>query len=112
MYLMLGRIPSVVLGSALMLELLPRPLLTLLKDVIPLKVKECKDTLGLNLAAMDHLKLCWSSPAPRTWLLKLENLDEFEIKDPCMKSDESVVDGNGNATMLKPRGQATSSAKD
>nr|GMD58283.1 WD repeat-containing protein 3 [Ipomoea batatas] len=33
-----------------------RPLLTLLKEVIPARVKECKDTLGFNLAAMDHLK--------------------------------------------------------
>lgn len=43
-----------------------RPLLTLLKDVIPAKVKECKDTLGLNLAAMDHLKqiMALKSDAP------------------------------------------------
>ncbi|XP_052173847.1 uncharacterized protein LOC127789105 [Diospyros lotus] len=33
-----------------------RPVLTLLKDVLHSRVKECKDTLGFNLAAMDHLK--------------------------------------------------------
>ncbi|KAK3043031.1 hypothetical protein RJ639_002599 [Escallonia herrerae] len=33
-----------------------RPVLTLLKDILHERVKECKDTLGFNLAAMDHLK--------------------------------------------------------
>ncbi|KAL2554325.1 transducin family protein/WD-40 repeat family protein [Forsythia ovata] len=33
-----------------------RPVLTLLKDILHARVKECKDTLGFNLAAMDHLK--------------------------------------------------------
>ncbi|KAI8563256.1 hypothetical protein RHMOL_Rhmol03G0098700 [Rhododendron molle] len=33
-----------------------RPILTLLKDILHARVKECKDTLGFNLAAMDHLK--------------------------------------------------------
>ncbi|CAI9766340.1 unnamed protein product [Fraxinus pennsylvanica] len=33
-----------------------RPVLTLLKDILRARVKECKDTLGFNLAAMDHLK--------------------------------------------------------
>lgn len=33
-----------------------RPVLTLLKDTLHARVKECKDTLGFNLAAMDHLK--------------------------------------------------------
>ncbi|KAF8005594.1 hypothetical protein BT93_K0018 [Corymbia citriodora subsp. variegata] len=33
-----------------------RPLLTTLKDILHKKVKECKDTIGFNLAAMDHLK--------------------------------------------------------
>ncbi|CAA0830338.1 transducin family protein / WD-40 repeat family protein [Striga hermonthica] len=33
-----------------------RPLLSLLKDILHARVKECKDTLGFNLAAMDHLK--------------------------------------------------------
>lgn len=33
-----------------------RPILTHLKDILHARVKECKDTLGFNLAAMDHLK--------------------------------------------------------
>uniref|UniRef100_A0A5B7CEE9 Putative WD repeat-containing protein 3 n=1 Tax=Davidia involucrata TaxID=16924 RepID=A0A5B7CEE9_DAVIN len=33
-----------------------RPVLTLLRDILHARVKECKDTLGFNLAAMDHLK--------------------------------------------------------
>ncbi|GAV85737.1 WD40 domain-containing protein/Utp12 domain-containing protein, partial [Cephalotus follicularis] len=33
-----------------------RPVLTILKDILYARVKECKDTLGFNLAAMDHLK--------------------------------------------------------
>ncbi|XP_068652601.1 uncharacterized protein [Aristolochia californica] len=33
-----------------------RPLLTQLKDLLHQRVKECKDIIGFNLAAMDHLK--------------------------------------------------------
>ncbi|TXG58421.1 hypothetical protein EZV62_016250 [Acer yangbiense] len=33
-----------------------RPVLTVLKDILYARVKECKDTLGFNLAAMDHIK--------------------------------------------------------
>ncbi|KAG8376622.1 hypothetical protein BUALT_Bualt09G0082600 [Buddleja alternifolia] len=33
-----------------------RPVLSLLKNILHPRVKECKDTLGFNLAAMDHLK--------------------------------------------------------
>ncbi|KAF8369289.1 hypothetical protein HHK36_032700 [Tetracentron sinense] len=35
-----------------------RPILTILRDILYARVKECKDTLGFNLAAMDHLKVC------------------------------------------------------
>ncbi|KAF5747856.1 WD repeat-containing protein 3 [Tripterygium wilfordii] len=38
-----------------------RPVLTYLKDVLYARVKECKDTLGFNLAAMDHLKQLMAS---------------------------------------------------
>ncbi|KAL2554389.1 transducin family protein/WD-40 repeat family protein [Forsythia ovata] len=34
-----------------------RPVLTLLKDILHARVKECKYTLGFNLVAMDHLKV-------------------------------------------------------
>ncbi|PON49000.1 Guanine nucleotide-binding protein, beta subunit [Parasponia andersonii] len=33
-----------------------RPVLTVLKELLYARIKECKDTLGFNLAAMDHLK--------------------------------------------------------
>ncbi|XP_047954497.1 WD repeat-containing protein 3 [Salvia hispanica] len=33
-----------------------RPILSLLNDILHARVKECKDTLGFNLAAMDHVK--------------------------------------------------------
>ncbi|CAI0469364.1 unnamed protein product [Linum tenue] len=38
-----------------------RPVLTALKDELHSRVKECKDTLGFNLAAMDHLKQLMAS---------------------------------------------------
>ncbi|KAF8720376.1 hypothetical protein HU200_023877 [Digitaria exilis] len=43
-----------------------RSLLTELKDILYRRVKECKDTIGFNLAAMDHLKelLAMRSDAP------------------------------------------------
>ncbi|XP_023544503.1 WD repeat-containing protein 3-like [Cucurbita pepo subsp. pepo] len=33
-----------------------RPALTILRDILYARIKECKDTIGFNLAAMDHLK--------------------------------------------------------
>ncbi|XP_030493380.2 uncharacterized protein LOC115709420 [Cannabis sativa] len=38
-----------------------RPILTVLKELLYARIKECKDTLGFNLAAMDHLKQMMSS---------------------------------------------------
>ncbi|XP_048225762.1 WD repeat-containing protein 3 isoform X2 [Ricinus communis] len=38
-----------------------RPVLTVLKDILYARVQECKDTLGFNLAAMDHLKQLMAS---------------------------------------------------
>ncbi|XP_047325441.1 WD repeat-containing protein 3 [Impatiens glandulifera] len=38
-----------------------RPVLTLLKDILHSRVRECKDTLGFNLAAMDHLQQLMAS---------------------------------------------------
>ncbi|KAF5773170.1 putative transcription factor WD40-like family [Helianthus annuus] len=38
-----------------------RPLLALLRDILHARVKGCKDTLGFNLAAMDHLKQLMAS---------------------------------------------------
>ncbi|ONK58231.1 uncharacterized protein A4U43_C09F9900 [Asparagus officinalis] len=43
-----------------------RPMLTILKDILHERVKEYKDTIGFNLAAMDHLKelMSMKSDAP------------------------------------------------
>uniref|UniRef100_A0A7N2M7D1 Small-subunit processome Utp12 domain-containing protein n=1 Tax=Quercus lobata TaxID=97700 RepID=A0A7N2M7D1_QUELO len=38
-----------------------RPMLTVLKDILYARIKACKDTLGFNLAAMDHLKQLMAS---------------------------------------------------
>ncbi|KAK9079343.1 hypothetical protein SSX86_001014 [Deinandra increscens subsp. villosa] len=38
-----------------------RPLLALLRDILHARVKDCKDTLGFNLAAMNHLKQLMAS---------------------------------------------------
>ncbi|KAL5546056.1 hypothetical protein UlMin_005743 [Ulmus minor] len=38
-----------------------RPVLTVLKEILYSRIKECKDTLGFNLAAMDHLKQMMAS---------------------------------------------------
>ncbi|PWA36892.1 G-protein beta WD-40 repeat-containing protein [Artemisia annua] len=54
-----------------------RPLLALLRDILHAKVKECKDTIGFNLAAMDHLKQLMASKSdapfrdPNTKLLEI-----------------------------------------
>ncbi|KAF5187418.1 Wd repeat-containing protein [Thalictrum thalictroides] len=59
-----------------------RPVLTILKDILFARVKECKDTLGFNLAAMDHLKQLMSSKsdAPfrdaKTKLLEIKKRSE------------------------------------
>ncbi|GAB2272268.1 Dip2/Utp12 protein [Dionaea muscipula] len=43
-----------------------RPLLSVLKDSLHARVKECKDTIGFNLAAMEHVKqlMAMKSDAP------------------------------------------------
>lgn len=38
-----------------------RPILTVTRDAVFPRVKECKDTIGFNLAAMDHIKQLMSS---------------------------------------------------
>ncbi|PWA36891.1 G-protein beta WD-40 repeat-containing protein [Artemisia annua] len=54
-----------------------RPLLALLRDILHARVKECKDTIGFNLAAMDHLKQLMASKSdapfrdPNTKLLEI-----------------------------------------
>ncbi|KAG9156003.1 hypothetical protein Leryth_012074 [Lithospermum erythrorhizon] len=56
---LVGRVATLLLQlhhNQLVSTVAARPVLTSLKEIIPARVKECKDTLGFNLAAMDHLK--------------------------------------------------------
>ncbi|WOL09865.1 WD repeat-containing protein 3 isoform X1 [Canna indica] len=60
-----------------------RPILTVLKDILHQRVKECKDIIGFNLAAMDHLKELMSmrSDAPfRDAKAKLMEVREWQSK--------------------------------
>ncbi|CAN0926194.1 WD repeat-containing protein 3 [Linum grandiflorum] len=54
-----------------------RPVLTVLKDELHLRVKECKDTLGFNLAAMDHLKQIMASRSDALFQDAKEKLQEI-----------------------------------
>lgn len=68
-----------------------RPVLTILKDILHAKVKACKDTIGFNLAAMDHLKEMMSmrSDAPfRDAKSKL-----MEIRLELSKRSEKFTEG-------------------
>ncbi|KAG9142117.1 hypothetical protein Leryth_026104 [Lithospermum erythrorhizon] len=56
---LVGRVATLLLQlhcNQLVSTVAAKPVLTSLKDIIPARVKECKDSLGFNLAAMDHLK--------------------------------------------------------
>lgn len=60
-----------------------RPVLIILKDILYDRVKQCKDTIGFNLAAMDHLKQLMSlkSEAPfRDAKAKLMELRSQQLK--------------------------------
>ncbi|VFQ73415.1 unnamed protein product [Cuscuta campestris] len=64
----------------------PKALVYLTKTLDEGERDEQRDSfivIGLFVLAMDllnyKLQLCWSSLAARTWVLKLENLDEFEV---------------------------------
>ncbi|KAH0467263.1 hypothetical protein IEQ34_004501 [Dendrobium chrysotoxum] len=68
-----------------------RPILTVLKDILHARVKEFKDTIGYNLAAMDHLKELMSmrSDAPfRNAKAKL-----MEIRSELSKHSGKFIDG-------------------
>ncbi|XP_058083541.1 uncharacterized protein LOC131231393 isoform X2 [Magnolia sinica] len=67
-----------------------RSVLTILKDILYKKVKECKDILGFNLAAMDHLKQLMSlkSDAPfRDAKTKLLEIRSRQLKHLEGKND-------------------------
>ncbi|XP_050227570.1 uncharacterized protein LOC126677138 [Mercurialis annua] len=57
-----------------------RPLLTVLKDILYARVKECKDTLGFNLAAMDHLKELMASKSDALFRDAKEKLLEIRLQ--------------------------------
>lgn len=70
-----------------------RPMLTVLKDILHRRVKEYKDTIGFNLAAMDHLKelMSMKSDAPfrdaKAKLMEIrlqqsKRLVKIDIKEP------------------------------
>ncbi|XP_073134824.1 uncharacterized protein [Henckelia pumila] len=64
-----------------------RPVLSILKGILHSRIKECKDTLGVNLAAMEHLKhmMATKSDAPfRDAKTKL-----LEIRSQYLKRAES-----------------------
>ncbi|XP_076947106.1 uncharacterized protein LOC143618941 [Bidens hawaiensis] len=67
-----------------------RPLLALLRDILHTRVKECKDTLGFNLAAMDHLKqlMASKSDAPfRDAKSKLLEIREQQSKRAAARTE-------------------------
>ncbi|KAF8389466.1 hypothetical protein HHK36_026161 [Tetracentron sinense] len=57
-----------------------RPILTILRDILYARVKECKDTLGFNLAAMDHLKQLMSSKSDALFRDAKSKLQEFRLQ--------------------------------
>lgn len=86
-----------------------RPLLTLLKDILHARVKECKDTIGFNLAAMDHVKqlMASKSDAPfrdaKTKLLEIRSQHSKRIearadtKAERKKKKKSKTSSDGHA---------------
>ncbi|CAA2975134.1 WD repeat-containing 3 [Olea europaea subsp. europaea] len=67
-----------------------RPVLTLLKDVLHARVKECKDTLGFNLAAMDHLKQLMAAKSDA--LFQDAKAKVLEIRSKYSKRTEARVE--------------------
>lgn len=83
-----------------------RSLLTELKDILYCRVKECKDTIGFNLAAMDHIKelLALRSDAPfRDAKAKL-----MEIKKEQSKRSSSRLDGDEKRKKKRKKASAES----
>lgn len=57
-----------------------RPVLTILKDIFHARIKECKDTLGINIAAVDHLKQLMASRTDALFQNAKEKLQEIRLK--------------------------------
>ncbi|KAF7045358.1 hypothetical protein CFC21_054470 [Triticum aestivum] len=82
-----------------------RSILTALKDILYGRVKDCKDTIGFNLAAMDHIKelLTMRSDAPfRDAKAKLLEIRQEQSK----RSDRS--DGGEKRKKKKPKASVQS----
>uniref|UniRef100_A0A2P2JB97 WD-repeat protein n=2 Tax=Rhizophora mucronata TaxID=61149 RepID=A0A2P2JB97_RHIMU len=67
-----------------------RPVLTVLRDILYPRVQECKDTLGFNLAAMDHLKQLMASRSDA--LFRDAKAKLLEIRSQLSKRVEERTD--------------------
>ncbi|KAK1429457.1 hypothetical protein QVD17_11666 [Tagetes erecta] len=76
-----------------------RPLLALLRDILHARVKECKDTLGFNLAAMDHLKQLMASKSDAPFRDAKTKL--LEIRSQQSKRIEARADTKGEKRKKK-----------
>ncbi|XP_073009438.1 uncharacterized protein [Typha latifolia] len=68
-----------------------RPMLTVLKDILHERVKECKDTIGFNLAAMDHLKDLMSMKSDAPFRDAKEKLMEIRLKQSKRLDKTQIV---------------------
>ncbi|XXG49713.1 hypothetical protein AAC387_Pa02g3814 [Persea americana] len=91
------RVATVLLQThhnQLIATLAARPVLTILKDILYERVKQCKDTIGFNLAAMDHLKQLMSlrSDAPfrdaKNKLLEIRSQQSKRLEQRMEMKDE------------------------
>ncbi|CAM0870749.1 unnamed protein product [Alopecurus aequalis] len=85
-----------------------RSILTELKEILYGRVKDCKDTIGFNLAAMDHIKelLTMRSDAPfRDAKAKLMEIRQEQSK----RSDRSLGGGDNKRKKKKPKAASTQS---
>ncbi|XP_071697523.1 uncharacterized protein [Rutidosis leptorrhynchoides] len=76
-----------------------RPLLALLRDILHARVKECKDTLGFNLAAMDHLKQLMASKSDAPFRDAKTKL--LEIRSQQSKRADARADTKGDRRKKK-----------
>ncbi|PIA54777.1 hypothetical protein AQUCO_00900986v1 [Aquilegia coerulea] len=79
-----------------------RPVLTILKDILFARVKECKDTLGFNLAAMDHLKQLMSSKSDALFRDARTKLHEIRLlQTKRLESRNSTIHDKGRKKKQK-----------
>lgn len=78
-----------------------RPLLAFLRDILHARVKECKDTLGFNLAAMDHLKQLMASKSDAPFRDAKSKL--LEIRSQQSKRVDARADTKGERRKKKKK---------